>query len=129
MVSLYRPVRNFNPHHHAGGDAGLNSKDRSPRISIHTTTQVVTVACEESQAVTVISIHTTTQVVTNPNIYCCPACGISIHTTTQVVTEKIIYDVGDLIISIHTTTQVVTLNGIVLFSWPFLFQSTPPRRW
>ena len=104
------------------------------KISIHTTTQVVTIFHDGERLTFVISIHTTTQVVTNLYAKMTQQHSISIHTTTQVVTEQFIdailavYDFnphhhagGDpmpglpshktLSISIHTTTQVVTINN------------------
>ena len=55
-----------------------------------------------------ISIHTTTQVVTICRIQCLQVLKISIHTTTQVVTQFRPVPFVCLDISIHTTTQVVT---------------------
>ena len=55
----------FNPHHHAGGDAFSFAESYIIIISIHTTTQVVTVCIIISLLLLKISIHTTTQVVTH----------------------------------------------------------------
>ena len=79
-------VHYFNPHHHAGGDGLYLLEQSSKRISIHTTTQVVTQEKKVRSALTDISIHTTTQVVTHHAFQCRKDIGISIHTTTQVVT-------------------------------------------
>ena len=58
------PLNNFNPHHHAGGDDMSDPELNDREISIHTTTQVVTDIMEALQQQNKISIHTTTQVVT-----------------------------------------------------------------
>ena len=57
-------------------------------ISIHTTTQVVTIICQCKYLSLNISIHTTTQVVTKKEGENNMTKKISIHTTTQVVTNK-----------------------------------------
>ena len=100
-------------------------------ISIHTTTQVVTVLIQITGCFNHISIHTTTQVVTIPGGRLNGDSNISIHTTTQVVTIMNAFPRADMYyfnphhhaggdlcpvagrkgfnyISIHTTTQVVT---------------------
>ena len=119
-------------------------------ISIHTTTQVVTLVRAVLTEVDGISIHTTTQVVTyisfpppiasfdfNPHHHAggdghlsvpCVILQISIHTTTQVVTICSLQSCNVYLISIHTTTQVVT-RGTDGLQAPGQFQSTPPRRW
>ena len=56
--------QNFNPHHHAGGDKTIAPAAASKKISIHTTTQVVTFVDSFMLFFLLISIHTTTQVVT-----------------------------------------------------------------
>ncbi len=78
---------NFNPHSHAGSDERDDVNIYTPRISIHTPTQGVTVGYYERQKVYAISIHTPTQGVTisiRPPFN--DSC-ISIHTPTQGVTE------------------------------------------
>ena len=75
-----------------------------------------------------ISIHTTTQVVTLVRAVLTEVDGISIHTTTQVVTYISFPPRLQVSISIHTTTQVVT-RGTDGLQAPGQFQSTPPRRW
>ena len=55
---------NFNPHHHAGGDVDRYKDALYYAISIHTTTQVVTIPHTLIAWIRIISIHTTTQVVT-----------------------------------------------------------------
>ena len=57
-----------------------------------------------------ISIHTTTQVVTGQAGRGDHAVDISIHTTTQVVTVMMAESIMHPQISIHTTTQVVTVQ-------------------
>ena len=57
-------------------------------ISIHTTTQVVTLQMIDVFLLFGISIHTTTQVVTGPSEKKYSCNKISIHTTTQVVTAR-----------------------------------------
>ena len=59
------------------------------RISIHTTTQVVTKERGRNDKIKGISIHTTTQVVTLSHADVNRHLDISIHTTTQVVTKII----------------------------------------
>ena len=81
------------------------------RISIHTTTQVVTDELPETMQCRFISIHTTTQVVTMPFQWSPGPAEISIHTTTQVVTRIQCGPYLYMRISIHTTTQVVTGGG------------------
>ena len=61
-------ICNFNPHHHAGGDfRSISAVTSGLKISIHTTTQVVTYLACWAAAHQWISIHTTTQVVTSPD--------------------------------------------------------------
>ena len=73
----------------AGCDAVLgHSNVNTTMISIHTTTQVVTLSVGLTLVIAHISIHTTTQVVTHPVIIIHDAIAISIHTTTQVVTSR-----------------------------------------
>ena len=75
-----------------------------------------------------ISIHTTTQVVTLVIEKKTDSPDISIHTTTQVVTKHYTKDQRRIYISIHTTTQVVTDRAKTILTAE-KFQSTPPRRW
>ena len=121
------------------------------KISIHTTTQVVT--CWHILILFLAIFQSTPprrwwQTGSNKTA---AFKSISIHTTTQVVTESASGDLAALAISIHTTTQVVTylLPGKKSYRFYFnphhhaggdrhdrldqellqLFQSTPPRRW
>ena len=125
----HMPLLYFNPHHHAGGDSKEVYYSRVYTISIHTTTQVVTIRNSQMAEDIKISIHTTTQVVTIFSRSVNERWIISIHTTTQVVTEPnypgwvVIYHFnphhhagGDPINTLATATL-------------FQFQSTPPRRW
>ena len=112
--------QNFNPHHHAGGDKTIAPAAASKKISIHTTTQVVTRYCIAGL---------TEWLYFNPHHhaggdrgYRCihHLSGISIHTTTQVVTFVDSFMLFFLLISIHTTTQVVTAN---LHNYSYLYPS------
>ena len=105
----HMPLLYFNPHHHAGGDSKEVYYSRVYTISIHTTTQVVTIRNSQMAEDIKISIHTTTQVVTIFSRSVNERWIISIHTTTQVVTGWMRMQRVKKPISIHTTTQVVTI--------------------
>ena len=128
-----------------------NTAYRQLRISIHTTTQVVTKGENQEAENVQISIHTTTQVVTDLFYLFRDVLCISIHTTTQVVTGQF----QPLPVLPHYFNPHHHAGGdwwILLLSYSvanfnphhhaggdriihpqqrldMLFQSTPPRRW
>ena len=125
----YALEQDFNPHHHAGGDdwrrggkrTGHRFQSTPPRrwwrdtaecigdwdcISIHTTTQVVTVGLFLDVVNQLISIHTTTQVVT------CIRYRQSFSSVFQSTPPR----------------RWWPDNSFKSYASP-LFQSTPPRRW
>ena len=100
-------TNHFNPHHHAGGDQISQKINLRLLISIHTTTQVVTLTQSPQLIRLMISIHTTTQVVTyNTYRFHCSYPYFNPHHHAG----------GDLF-----SRRLTGLQG--------LFQSTPPRRW
>ncbi len=79
--------RDFNPHSHAGSDAGAFCLPKNTKISIHTPTQGVTSDTSRDCYCRNISIHTPTQGVTSSRSIKMHASTISIHTPTQGVTK------------------------------------------
>ena len=91
--------QNFNPHHHAGGDKTIAPAAASKKISIHTTTQVVTLVRQSVPS----SMYNF-----NPHHH----AGGDFSLLQKL--DK------SLKISIHTTTQVVTAN---LHNYSYLYPS------